>query len=188
MWIFAFLVQVSLGLVHDEPGWFVCAVNQAIPIEVPTEAAPELPAGQTIVVSLKDQMLRAYKDGELVYEFECSTGRNNATPSGDWPIRQKVLNNRALPEYGSVPIPFSLRLDIVKNGRRHLIAIHAHKSVPRKPASHGCIRLHKADAKKLYSWAKIGTVVSVVSKASPELTARSIARAKPAPAPSVHQR
>ena len=122
--------------------------------------APE-PPEQKIVVDLKTQTLVAYSGHEKVYGFNCSTGRNGATPKGEFSVRQKARYNRALPKYGSVPIPFSLRLDIVVKGRRHLIAIHAHNSVPRYPASHGCIRLRHADAKKLFDWAVVGIPVSI---------------------------
>ena len=114
-----------------------------------------------IVIELKSQTLTAFDDGNVVYKFRCSTGRNNATPPGEWPIRQKLRYNKALPEFGSVPIPFSLRLDIIVRGRRHLIAIHAHRSVPSYPASHGCVRLKYPDAERLFGWAEVGIVVSI---------------------------
>jgi len=115
-----------------------------------------------IQVSLKEQKLIALEDGKEVMSFQCSTGRNNGTPKGDWPIRDKRVFNRALEEYGGAPIPFSLRLDVIgSSGRRRRIAIHAHRSVPRYPASHGCIRLKKPDAKMLFEWARVGDVVKV---------------------------
>jgi lipoprotein-anchoring transpeptidase ErfK/SrfK len=120
------------------------------------------PQGEkSIVIDLATQTLTAYEFGAEVHRFKCSTGRNNATPKGEWPIRQKLRYNTALPEFGSVPIPFSLRLDIVKNGRRRRIAIHAHKNVPDYPASHGCIRLRYPDAETLFGWASVGIVVSI---------------------------
>lgn len=122
--------------------------------------AGEMPEPR-IVVDLKTQTLQALMGEEKIYGFNCSTGRNNATPRGSFSVRQKLRFNRALPEYGSVPIPYSLRLDIVVNGRRHLIAIHAHNSVPRYPASHGCIRLRHPDARKLFEWAEVGVPVSI---------------------------
>lgn len=123
----------------------------------------DLPAPlREIQVSLKEQKLTALEDGQPVMAFHCSTGRNGGTPKGDWPIRDKRIFNRALEEYGGAPIPFSLRLDVIgSSGRRRRIAIHAHRSVPRYPASHGCIRLKKPDAKKLFEWAKVGDVVKV---------------------------
>ena len=124
---------------------------------------PEEPkeVGKRITVDLKTQSITAYQDGEPVYIFICSTGRGGLTPKGIWPVREKRAFNRALPKYGSVPIPWSLRLDIVTKGGRQLIAIHAHNSVPRYPASHGCIRLRYDDARRMFDWADVGVKVTV---------------------------
>jgi len=114
-----------------------------------------------IVVDLKTQRLQAVECGEVFLTANCSTGRNNATPAGTFRVREKRRYNRALPKFGGVAIPFSLRLDIVKGGKRRLIAIHAHSSVPRRPASHGCIRLKHGNAEKLFGWASVGTWVRI---------------------------
>ncbi|MBL1150447.1 MAG: L,D-transpeptidase [Armatimonadetes bacterium] len=135
---------------------------QEVPLPKPRpDPGLEPKVEKRIEVDIEAQMLRAFEGETLKFEFQCSTGRNNATPVGEWPIRQKRRYNRALPEYGSVPIPWSLCLDIVVNGRRKRIAIHAHKSVPRYPASHGCIRLKYSDAPKLFEWAEVGLVVKI---------------------------
>ncbi|MFN8138748.1 MAG: L,D-transpeptidase [Fimbriimonadales bacterium] len=116
---------------------------------------------KSITIDLKTQTLTAMENGVPVLTFHCSTGRNNGTPAGDWPVRQKLRWNVALPEYNSVPIPYSLRLGIVYKGVRYRIAIHAHNSVPRYPASHGCIRLRYPDARKLFDWAEVGIMVNI---------------------------
>lgn len=128
-------------------------------------ASAEVSHPRMIVVDLKSQRLQAVERGEVVLTANCSTGRNNATPAGKFRIREKRRYNRALPQFGSVEIPFSLRLDIVKGGKRRLIAIHAHASVPRSPASHGCIRLKKQNAEKLFGWATLDTWVRIEKQA-----------------------
>lgn len=128
----------------------------------PTAQVPPTPElGRRIIVCLKTQTLSAWDGMTKVKSFYCSTGKNNATPAGTFPIREKRVFNRALPKFGSAPIPYSLRLDVVTKGQRRLIAIHSHTSVPRRPASHGCIRLKKADAKALFEWAEVGTPVII---------------------------
>lgn len=122
---------------------------------------PPSPEGKNIQVDLKTQTLLALESKKEVFRFPCSTGKNSGTPPGTWRIKEKVRYNRSLPQYGSVPIPFSLRLDISYQGRKPRIAIHAHQSVPPYPASHGCIRLKHADAEKLFGWAEIGTPVQI---------------------------
>lgn len=116
---------------------------------------------KTIQVHLETQTLVALEGQEEVFRFPCSTGKNAGTPPGTWPIKEKVRYNRSLPQYGSIPIPFSLRLDITYRGRKPRIAIHAHKNIPRYPASHGCIRLSHSDAEKLYGWAEVGVPVQI---------------------------
>jgi lipoprotein-anchoring transpeptidase ErfK/SrfK len=150
----ALLLSFALGVAQTPP--------PPVPVGTdPTKAYIKPSVAKAIVIELATQTLIAYEGSEEKYRFRCSTGKNNGTPRGEWPIRQKLRYNRALPEYGSVPIPFSLRLDIVRSGRRYRIAIHAHKSVPSYPASHGCIRLSHADAETLFGWADVGVVVTI---------------------------
>lgn len=149
-----------LALVTTPQHWLAMQKDWASESKLPAPVITS-PASKRIEVSLKTQTLTAYAGETPVYTFNCSTGKNNGTPSGTFPIRQKVRFNTALPEYGSAPIPYSLRLDIVINGVRKRIAIHAYKSVPRYPASHGCIRLKHADAAKLFDWAPVGIPVSI---------------------------
>lgn len=153
--------------------FFIAALVLAPSAEVPKASKPwwTLPkptisikkptSAKEIVVDIRSQKLIAVENGETVMTLLCCTGRNNATPRGAFPIRQKLRYNQALPKYGGAPIPYSLRLDIVKNGRRVPIAIHAYKSVPRVPSSHGCIRLKHADAAKLFQWAEVGLTVTI---------------------------
>ncbi len=140
------------------PGWMLD--DQTPNAQISGQVVERAPA-KSIIIDLKSQKLSALENGETVMEFHCSTGRNNGTPPGDWPVKQKLRWNVALPEYHSVPIPYSLRLDIVYRGQRYRIAIHAHDSVPNYPASHGCIRLRYPDAKKLFDWAEVGIVVNI---------------------------
>lgn len=115
-----------------------------------------------IVIDIAKQVLTAYEDDVPIFQFNCSTGRSGwTTPKGVWPIREKRRYNRALPQFGGSPIPFSLRLDVVQNGRRRLIAIHAYHSVPRRPASHGCVRLSHKNAETLFNWAELGVPVKI---------------------------
>lgn len=122
----------------------------------------EIVRKKTIVVSLKNQTLSALEGKKLVYKFHCCTGaRTHKTPVGTFKIRQRLRYNYALAKYGSAPTPYTLRLDIIQNGVRKHIGIHAFKSVPRRPASHGCIRLKETDAAKLFTWANVGLNVTI---------------------------
>jgi lipoprotein-anchoring transpeptidase ErfK/SrfK len=117
-----------------------------------------------IVVVLSSQTVYAFEGDKVVMELRCSTGRKGyGTPAtGGKPVKiaAKIASGRALPEFGGGTLPYQMRMHIA--GRR--ISFHAYKSVPTYPASHGCVRLRQADAKKLFSWASVGTPVWIHQK------------------------
>lgn len=120
-----------------------------------------------IIVSLDEQKVYALKNGKLIFSLRCSTGRKGrATPTGRFKVTAKLRYNRALPELGGGPIPFSLRVPMYdpKQKRIRRIAFHQYHYVPKRPASNGCIRLAKGDAEKLFYWAEVGTIVIVQKK------------------------
>lgn len=150
---FALIVTMAITPPSASQPWWTLPMKQ-VPVAIGK-------ATRTIRVDLKTQTLTAMENGKVVLTMRCCTGKNNATPKGTFPIRQKLRYNRALPKYGGAPIPYSLRLDIWRKGRRVPIAIHAYKSVPKVPSSHGCIRLTYADAPKLFAWAEVGVQVTI---------------------------
>ena len=110
-----------------------------------------------VLIDLKAQRLYAFEDLDKVMEFRVSTGAlATPTPTGSFSIKQKQVEGKALPKYGGDKLPYAQRL----NGH---ILIHSYKSVPDYPASHGCIRMRKADARRLFGWTKLGTRVEVVA-------------------------
>jgi lipoprotein-anchoring transpeptidase ErfK/SrfK len=120
-----------------------------------TLATPAPESTKFVVVDLQAQRLYAFQDLNKVMEFPVSTGRKGMeTPQGEFQIQQKQVEGKALPKYGGDVLPYAQRL------QGHVL-IHGYKSVPSYPASHGCIRMRPADAKRLFSWTKIGTPVYV---------------------------
>lgn len=110
-----------------------------------------------VMIDLSKQRLYAFEGIEKKMEFRVSTGTPaTPTPTGSFRIKQKQLEGKALPKYGGDKLPYAQRL----NGH---ILIHSYKSVPDYPASHGCIRMRKADARRLYNWTRVGTRVEVVA-------------------------
>lgn len=182
LWLLALAGTVSAADLAASPTHTVAPPPVVVPPPLPDELGPAFPpplsldqppiviqqesvggSGKRIVVDLASQTLTAYEGDAVIMSIPCSTGRKGmSTPRGNWPIKQKLRMNRALPEYGSAPIPYSLRLDIrTASGARPRIAIHQYKSVPRYPASHGCIRVRPGDASRLFEWAEVGVVVTV---------------------------
>lgn len=107
-----------------------------------------------IVISIPEQRGYVYQGGKLVTSTRVSTGkRGHATPKGVFSILQK--NRRHYSNlYNSAPMPYMQR--ITWSG----VALHE-GHVPNYPASHGCIRLPRGFAKKLFSFTKQGAHVIV---------------------------
>ena len=111
-----------------------------------------------IVVDLHKQVAYALEDGNIKFQGKISSGkRGRATPEGDYHILQKKRHHRSnlWPKpNGGAKMPYLLRL--TNTG----IAMHM-GNVSRRAASHGCIRMSPSLARKMYKWARVGTVVHV---------------------------
>jgi len=115
-------------------------------------------AYKEIVVDLSEQKAYALEDGYIVFEGRISSGKSGReTPNGEFKIIQKKRHHKSnlWPKpNGGAKMPYMMRL--TNSG----IAMHL-GYVPNKPASHGCIRLKKGFAQKMYRWASVGTSVYV---------------------------
>lgn len=137
--------------------------------------------GRRIKVSLSAQKAYLYHYGKLVAESPVSSGREGkATPLGSFSVVEKDIDHRSS-LYGNyvrdgkvvkenvdirkggrpsgcrfegVPMPYFLRFS-------GACGLHAGK-VPGYPASSGCIRLPKRQAKRFYDAVRVGTPVIVV--------------------------
>jgi hypothetical protein len=134
---------------------------QAAPVA--TQAAPEEPSVPAVVarVDLSDQTMTVYVDEKLSYEFKVSTGRSGyGTPTGQWNAAWLSASHRSK-KYHNAPMPWSV---FFHGG----YAVHGTTEVRRlgRPASHGCVRLHPANAKIFYKlvqeYGKENTLVSIV--------------------------
>lgn len=123
------------------------------------DALTPVSSGQvSIVVSLPLQRMHVYRGAELIAASTVSTGmEGRETPVGEYPILQKKVMHRSN-LYDDAPMPFMQRL--TWDG----IALHAGRN-PGYPASHGCVRLPKAFAEKLYGATSLGAVVYVTDVA-----------------------
>ena len=106
-----------------------------------------------IEISLKKQRVSVIKNGSSVFQTQCSTGRDGfTTPAGHYVITDKKRDH--VSSIYKAQMPFFMRLNCRDFG------MHA-GVVPNRPASHGCIRLPAAAAKKLFAEIPIGTVVMI---------------------------
>jgi hypothetical protein len=117
--------------------------------EVPASAGDE-----RVVVSLGDQLAYLYRGNTLVAVSTVSSGKpGKDTPTGIFSVLNKTPLHHSR-KYDNAPMPFAQFFDPAG------IALHAGHVVDH-PASHGCVRLPSAFAKKLYSATDIGTPVYV---------------------------
>lgn len=109
-------------------------------------------AGQANVVAkidLSDQKMSVYINGNLEYSWKVSTGKSGyRTPRGTYrPGTMTTMHYSR--KYDLTPMPYSI---FFKGG----YAIHGTSAIQRlgRPASHGCVRLHPDNAKKLFNIVK----------------------------------
>ncbi|MEQ1933177.1 MAG: L,D-transpeptidase family protein [Fimbriimonadaceae bacterium] len=114
-----------------------------------------------IEINKADQMLRAYQGERLVAETRVSTGKKgHTTPSGEFTAGPEKSSMRYSRKYDNSPMPWSLQ---IVGG----VFMHGYRSVPRYPASHGCIRLPlwgANAAKWLWSWTEVGMPITIANK------------------------
>lgn len=134
---------------EDAFGSKVLKPGQYLWRDVPDAAGP-----QRVVVSLSDQLAYLYRGDTLVAVSTISSGQpGRDTPTGIFSILDKkpLYHSR---KYDNAPMPWMQRID------QYGIALHAGFN-PGVPASHGCVRLPSAFAKKLYTVTDVGTPVYI---------------------------
>lgn len=126
----------------------------------PAEApAPPTTNGRAIVVSVAEQRIYAYENGQLVRSHLVSTGRpETPTVLGDYKVYVKyVADDMSGPGYFLPQVPYTMYF---YSG----YAIHGtywHNSFGRR-MSHGCVNLPTAEAKWFFDFASVGTPVRVI--------------------------
>lgn len=126
-------------------------------------AAPALAASKgpiQIIVSLDKQHMRVFSGTEEIASSNISSGKKgHETPTGIFSVLQKNRHHRSN-IYSNAPMPFMQRL--TWSG----IALHASNSVPRHPASHGCVRMPHNFAGQLFKLATNGAHVVIEDRPS----------------------
>jgi hypothetical protein len=134
-------------------------------------------ADKRVEVDLAKQRLRAYQGARLVLDSAISAGREGKkTPPGEFtagPAKSRMHRSRL---YHNAPMPWSVQV-------HENIFIHGFRKVPRRPASHGCIRLPLTGAnpaKWFYNWIDLGTPISIKGRWPAATSARVEKSAPPA--------
>ena len=115
-------------------------------------------ADKKVFIDLSLQRAYAIENGVTLFEGRISSGKSgHETPTGSFTVLQKERMHRSnlYPEpTGGAKMPYMMRL--TWDG----VAMHQ-GYVSRHPASHGCIRLQRRFARKLFHWVDKGTLVTV---------------------------
>ena len=104
-------------------------------------------------VDLSKQILEVWRGGVLIARSSVSSGRSQSTPNGTFNILQKRVEHHSS-LYKGAPMPYMQRLSWEG------IAIHS-GYLPGVPASHGCIRVPNAFAKRLFQITSYGNTVTI---------------------------
>lgn len=128
-----------------------------------------LPDALQVVISLNQQRLRVYRGSTVIEESNISSGkRGYSTPTGVFSILHKKRRHFSN-IYRGAPMPFMQRLTWTG------IALHGSNSVPRHPASHGCVRLPRGFDKELFGLTQAGGHVVIAGDfAEPRPVAHSV--------------
>jgi lipoprotein-anchoring transpeptidase ErfK/SrfK len=102
-------------------------------------------AGIVAKVDISSQTMTVIQNGKVAYRWPVSTARKGyVTPTGSWRA-QRIHRMWYSRKYDMSPMPYSV---FYHRG----YAIHGTGAVSRlgRPASHGCVRLHTANARTFY--------------------------------------
>jgi lipoprotein-anchoring transpeptidase ErfK/SrfK len=152
---------------------------------VSTQAAAQQPAApaRTIVVSLEDRKLALIEDGQVKKIYTVAVGKpSTPSPEGSFTIQRRVVNpvyqhngRTVMPGPGNPVGTRWMGLSVPGYG---IHGTNEAKSIG-KAASHGCIRMAKADLEELYPLVSVGDQVQIIGQRNEE-TARLF---EPAPVP-----
>src|SRR6516164_3249911 len=119
------------------------------------ESSGEVPKGPLqIFISINQQKLHVYSDGVHVADTSIATGVPSLpTPLGVFSVIQKQVFHRSN-IYSNAPMPYMQR--ITWSG----VAMHEGENIGH-PASHGCIRMPREFAIKLFTTTKVGVRVII---------------------------
>jgi lipoprotein-anchoring transpeptidase ErfK/SrfK len=143
--------------------WIVVLLLAVATIAAPVTGAAK--AQKAIVVSISQQILRAYKGDQVVMSSYVSTGRAGFdTPPGSFAVLTKLpsqtMEGVIGGEHYNVPdVPWVLYFT---NSGHALHGTYWHNNFG-MPMSHGCVNLPLDVAAWLYNWAPRGTPVFVIA-------------------------
>jgi len=153
--------------VYDEALFFAPIQEISVGGQLGTGPGPIQGGYKEIVVSIAQQSMWAYENGELIISSLVSTGVGDVpetvTPTGFFSVLTKyeldTMDGTINDEYYNVPdVPWVMYFD---NNGDALHGAYWHNNFG-SPMSHGCVNLPLDVAEFLYGWAPEGTAVTVI--------------------------
>jgi len=139
----------------DNPSLISIGQVLIIPVWPP---APDTISDKLIVVSLSEQKVYVYENGELINTFVVSTGvAEHPTVTGHYNIYVKLVKTRMTGEgYDLSNVPWTMYF--FEGYGFHGTYWHSNFGTP---MSHGCVNMYTPDAEWLFNWADVGTPVTI---------------------------
>ena len=127
-----------------------------------TALRPHDPNKVRVKLSLATQNVYVEEGDRLLMAVQGNVGKNNSTPRGNFTITNKIKNKRRIsqPDAG---YPMAYWCEFLPAYGFHEGFVHP------VPHTHGCIRLHREAAARLFALVKVGTPVNI-SATQPEDT------------------
>lgn len=156
-----YAVTVTMVLAATE----AFAQEQAQAVKTANEQAAQSEPTREVIVSIPDRKLALIEDGEVVKVYPVAVGKKSTpSPTGEFTIKNRVTNptyyhkGQVIPTGVSNPVG-TRWIGLSQKG----YGIHG-TNEPRsigKAASHGCIRMAKADLEELFEILRPGDNVSI---------------------------
>ena len=121
-----------------------------------TALRPKNPENVKVKLSTSTQHVYVMEGDRLLMAVQGTVGANNTTPKGNFRITRKEKNKRRIsqPDAG---YPMGYWCEFKPAYGFHEGFVHP------RPRSHGCIRLHREAAARLFALVKVGTPVNIAT-------------------------
>jgi hypothetical protein len=179
-------VVMTAGMAAQAQSQSAQSASQAAPAAAQsTASAAQNTTVRLIVVSLEDRKLALVENGQVTKVYTVAVGKpSTPSPDGDFTIARRVMNPTYHHDGRTVaPGPHNPVGDRWMGLSKAGYGIHGTNEPNSigKAASHGCIRMGKADIEDLYSRVDVGDQVEIVGQRNDE-TAKLFGAPQIAPA------
>lgn len=143
------------------------------PVPLQSTILGDTNSSKRIEIDLTNQRLYAYENNKLIFNFLVSSGKWGRTPTGTFQIWTKIRSqkmsggSRELGTYYYLPnvpyIMFFYNQSYPKPLGFSLHGTYWHNNFG-VPMSHGCINMKTDEVGQVFSWAEIGTTITIFGK------------------------